>query len=184
EGSYCRTNGGNTPSDFGTADMANATCCCTRVCAELRSVPHLSHTKTTDRLLREVLWTKSTPGVALTYFSMRQVIVFSTSFGPSPGASVPTTRTGGVNSGNVSTLMRGVTTAANTTRPTQIIRIAMGFLSAKRVTAEPPWRPRSRRYAPPLDRAWLPRDHRPRARRAPRSQRGLRTAKRDRGRGC
>ena len=36
-----------------------------------------------------MLWTCSTPGVALTYFSMRQVIVFSTSFGPSPGACVP-----------------------------------------------------------------------------------------------
>ena len=32
-----------------------------------------------------MLSTWSTPGVALTYFSMRQVIVFSTSFGPRPG---------------------------------------------------------------------------------------------------
>src|SRR5437763_11310878 len=117
EGSYCRTNGGNTPSDFGTADIANATCCCTSVCAAFRSVPHFSQTNTTDRLLREVLWTNSTPGVALTYFSMRQVMVFSTSLGPSPGASVPTTSTGGVNSGKVSTDRRGVTTSANTTSP-------------------------------------------------------------------
>src|SRR5215471_13499078 len=115
DGSYWRTKGGSTPSDFGTADIANATCCWTSVCAALRSVPHLSHTNTTDRLLRDVLCTKSTPGVALTYFSMRQVIVFSTSFGPRPEASVPTTSTGGVSSGNVSTAMRGVTTTANTT---------------------------------------------------------------------
>src|SRR3954465_11155518 len=135
DGSYCNTNGGSTPSDFGTADMANATCCCTSVWAELRSVPHLSHTNTTERLLREVLWTKSTPGVALTYFSMRQVMVFSTSFGPSPGASVPTTSTGGVSSGKVSMLIRGVTTAANTTRPMQIISIAIGLRSASEVTA-------------------------------------------------
>src|SRR4029079_12333998 len=103
DGSYCSTNGGSPPSDFGTADIANATCCCTSVCAELRSVPHFSHTKTTLRLLREVLSTWSTPGVALTYFSIRQVIVFSTSLGPSPGAKVPTTSTGGVSSGKVST---------------------------------------------------------------------------------
>src|SRR4051812_19656249 len=135
EGSYCSTNGGSTPSDLGTAAMANATCCCTSVCAELRSVPHLSQTNTTERLLRDVLWTKSTPGVALTYFSMRQVMVFSTSLGPSPGASVPTTSTGGVSSGKVSTGMRGVTTAANTTSPMQIIRIAIGFVSKSRVTA-------------------------------------------------
>src|SRR6476646_9284089 len=133
DGSYWSTNGGSTPSDFGTAAIANATCCCTSVGAELRSVPHFSQTNTTDRLLRDVLWTKSTPGVALTYFSMRQVIVFSMSFGPSPGASVPTTSTGGVNSGNVSTLIRGVTTAANTTSPMQIIKIAIGFLRASRV---------------------------------------------------
>ena len=37
------------------------------------------------RLLRETLSTWSTPGVALTYFSRRQVSVFSTSFGPRPG---------------------------------------------------------------------------------------------------
>src|SRR4051812_32568566 len=128
DGSYCSTNGGRTPSDLGTADIAKATCCWTSVWAELRSVPHLSHTNTTLRLFREVLSTWSTPGVALTYFSMRQVMVFSTSLGPSPGASVPTTRTGGVSSGNVSTLIRGVTTAANTTSPMQIIRIAIGFL--------------------------------------------------------
>ena len=42
-------------------------------------------------------------------------MVFSTSLGPRPGACVPTTSTGGVSSGNVSTLMRGVTTNANTT---------------------------------------------------------------------
>src|SRR3954470_20015556 len=138
DGSYCNTNGGSTPSDFGTADMATATCCCTSVWAELRSVPHLSHTNTTERLLRDVLWTKSTPGVALTYFSIRQVMVFSTSFGPSPGASVPTTSTGGVSSGKVSTLMRGVTTAANTSKPTQSMKIAMGFRSARRVTASLP----------------------------------------------
>ena len=63
------------------------------------------------RLFRESLCTCSTPGVALTYFSMRQVRVFSTSFAASPGASVPTTSTGGVRSGNVSIDMRGVTTA-------------------------------------------------------------------------
>ncbi len=44
DGSYWSTNGGRTPSDLGTAAMANAACCCTSVCAELRSVPHLSHT--------------------------------------------------------------------------------------------------------------------------------------------
>src|SRR3954467_8098769 len=136
--SYCSTNGGSTPSDFGTADIANATCCCTSVCVELRSVPHLSQTNTTDRLLRDVLCTKSTPGVALTYFSMRQVMVFSTSFGPRPGASVPTTSTGGVSSGKVSTDMRGVTTAANATSPMQIIRIAIGLRSASEVTAASP----------------------------------------------
>src|ERR1700690_3091647 len=137
DGSYCKTNGGKTPSDLGTADIAKATCCCTSVWAELRSVPHFSHTKTTERLLRDVLCTESTPGVALTYFSMRQVIVFSTSLGPRPGANVPTTSTGGVSSGNVSTLMRGVTTRANTTSPTQIMRIAIGFLSASAVTVGP-----------------------------------------------
>src|SRR5450432_160486 len=137
EGSYWRTKGGTTPRDLGTADMANATCCWTSVWAEFRSVPHFSHTKTTLRLLREVLWTKSTPGVALTYFSMRQVIVFSTSFGPRPGTRVPTTSTGGVSSGNVSTLIRGVTTRANTTSPMQIIKTAMGFLSARPVMERP-----------------------------------------------
>src|SRR5512143_3924582 len=126
DGSYCSTKGGSTPSDLGTADMANATCCCTSVCAEFKSVPHLSHTNTTLRLLRELLSTWSTPGVALTYFSIRQVMVFSTSLGPRPGASVPTTSTGGVNSGKVSTLMRGVTTAANTTTPMQTIKTATG----------------------------------------------------------
>ncbi len=44
EGSYWRTNGGRTPSDFGTALIAKATCCWTSVCAALRSVPHLSQT--------------------------------------------------------------------------------------------------------------------------------------------
>ena len=63
---------------------------------------------------------------------MRQVSVFSTSFGPRPGASVPTTSTGGVSSGNVSTVMRGVTTAANTTSAMQIIRIAIGLRSESR----------------------------------------------------
>src|SRR3954469_10927093 len=129
EGSYCKTKGGRTPSDLGTADMAKATCCWTSVWAALRSVPHLSHTNTTLRLLREVLSTWSTPAVALTYFSMRQVMVFSTSLGPSPGASVPTTKTGGVNSGKVSTLIRGVTTAANTTSPRQSISTAIGLES-------------------------------------------------------
>src|SRR6202142_959908 len=152
DGSYCRTKGGKTPRDLGTADIANATCCCTSVCAELRSVPHLSQTKTTLRLLRELLSTWSTPGVALTYFSMRQVMVFSTSFGPSPGAKVPTTSTGGVSSGNVSTLIRGVTTKAKTTSPTQIIRIAIGFLSASPVTAGPrrplPWQTHPGRWPP------------------------------------
>src|SRR5436305_750432 len=135
DGSYCSTNGGSTPSDFGTADIANATCCWTSVCAALRSVPHFSHTKTTERLLRDVLCTNSTPGVALTYFSMRQVMVFSTSLGPRPGASVPTTSTGGVSSGKVSTDMRGATTHAKTTSPTQIMRIAIGLRSESDVTA-------------------------------------------------
>src|SRR5512135_2958189 len=93
DGSYCRTKGGSTPSDLGTADIANATCCCTSVCAELRSVPHLSQTKTMLRLLREVLSTCSTPGVALTYSSTRQVILFSTALGPNPRGSLPTTST-------------------------------------------------------------------------------------------
>ena len=79
------------------------------------------------------------PGVALTYFSSRQETVFSTSFGPSPGASVPMISTGGVSSGKVSTLMRGVTTPANTTRPMQIINTAIGFLSARPVTVCSPW---------------------------------------------
>src|SRR5450759_492879 len=148
DGSYCRTKGGNTPRDFGTADMANATCCCTSVCAEFRSVPHLSQTKTTLRLLRELLSTWSTQGVALTYLSMRQVIVFSTSLGPSPGAKVPTTSTGGVSSGNVSTLMRGVTTRAKTTSPTQIIRIAMGLRRDRPVTFHLPPLPPSGRHSP------------------------------------
>ena len=65
---------------------------------------------------------------------MRQVMVFSTSFGPSPGASVPTTNTGGVSSGKVSTDIRGVTTNAKTTSPTQIMRIAIGLRSASDVT--------------------------------------------------
>src|SRR5579863_8170317 len=80
-----------------------------------------------DRLFRDTLSTWSTPGVALTYFSSRQLIVFSTSFGPSPGASVPTMSTGGVSSGKVSTLMRGVTTHAKTTRAMHTIKIAMGL---------------------------------------------------------
>ena len=87
-----------------------------------------------ERLLRDTLSTWSTPGVALTYFSSRQLIVFSTSFGPRPGQRVPMMSTGGVSSGKVSTLMRGVTTAANTTRPTQIIRMAIGFRSEREVT--------------------------------------------------
>ena len=48
---------------------------------------------------------------------------------PSPGASVPMMSTGGVSSGNVSTLMRGVTTPAKTTSPTQSIRTAIGLRS-------------------------------------------------------
>ena len=39
----------------------------------------------TLKLLRETLSTWSTPGVALTYFSRRQLIVFSTSFGAEAG---------------------------------------------------------------------------------------------------
>src|SRR5579859_7464669 len=89
----------------------------------------------TLRLLRDTLSTCSTPGVALTYFSRRQVIVFSTSFGPSPGASVPTTSTGGVSSGKVSTAMRGVTTALNTTRAIDAISTAMGLVSDSLVIA-------------------------------------------------
>src|SRR5579862_180373 len=90
------------------------------------------------RLLRETLSTCSTPGVALTYFSMRQVSVFSTSLGPRPGAIVPTTRTGGVSSGNVSTLMRGVTTTAKTTSAIAAIRMAMGFRRDRPVMSGPP----------------------------------------------
>ncbi len=48
---------------------------------------------------------------------------------------MPTTSTGGVSSGKVSTDMRGVTTHANTTSPTQIIRIAIGLRSDSDVTA-------------------------------------------------
>ena len=62
-------------------------------------------------------------------------MVFSTSFGPSPGASVPMISTGGVSSGNVSTLIRGVTTAAKTTRPMQSISTAIGLRSDRPVTA-------------------------------------------------
>src|SRR5581483_7480097 len=85
-----------------------------------------------------MLWTCSTQGVALTYFSMRHVSVFSTSFGPSPGAMVPTTRTGGVSSGNVSTLILGVTTAAKTTTAMETIKIATGFFRDSHVTLDPP----------------------------------------------
>src|SRR4051812_7070337 len=60
-------------------------------------------------------------------------MVFSTSFGPRPGACVPMTNTGGVSSGNVSTLIRGVTTNANTTRAMAIISTAMGFCKASLV---------------------------------------------------
>ena len=66
---------------------------------------------------------------------MRQVIVFSTSFGPSPGACVPTTSTGGVSSGKVSIAMRGVTTNENTQNAIEIMRIAIGFLSDSSVMA-------------------------------------------------
>ena len=83
------------------------------------------------RLLRDRLSTWSTPGVALTYFSRRHDMVFSTSFGPRPGARVPMMSTGGVSSGNVSTLIRGVTTPAKTTSPMQIIRTAIGFRSGQ-----------------------------------------------------
>src|SRR3569833_4572283 len=68
---------------------------------------------------------------------MRQLSVFSTSFGPRPGASEPTTRTGGVSSGNVSTLMRGVTTAANTTSAMAAISTAMGLRRARPVMGAP-----------------------------------------------
>src|SRR3569623_1882226 len=68
---------------------------------------------------------------------MRQLKVFSTSLGPRPGAIVPTTSTGGVNSGNVSTLMRGVTTAANTTSAMATINTAMGLRRARPVTRAP-----------------------------------------------
>jgi len=74
-------------------------------------------------------------------------MVFSTSFAPRPGESVPMMSTGGVSSGKVSTAMRGVTTREKTTSPTQIIRMAMGLRSASAVTAavrgrEPPRSPR------------------------------------------
>src|SRR6185312_7336070 len=87
-----------------------------------------------DRPLREVDSTWSTPGVALTYFSRRHVMVFSTSLGPRPGACVPTTSTGGVSSGKVSTLMRGVTTKAKTVSPRHTISTAIGLRSASAVT--------------------------------------------------
>ena len=61
--------------------------------------------------------------------------VFSTSFGPRPGASVPMTSTGGVSSGKVSTLMRGVTTPAKTMSAMQTIRIAIGLRSERPVTS-------------------------------------------------
>src|SRR3569623_1673933 len=69
---------------------------------------------------------------------MRQLSVFSTSLGPRPGALVPTTSTGGVSSGNVSTLMRGVTTTANTTSAMAAINTAMGLRNARPVTGGPP----------------------------------------------
>ena len=62
-------------------------------------------------------------------------MVFSTSFGPRPGASVPMTSTGGVSSGKVSTLIRGVTTAANTTSAMHIMSTAIGFRSESDVIA-------------------------------------------------
>src|SRR5579864_6037311 len=65
---------------------------------------------------------------------MRQVMVFSTSLGPRPGACVPTTRTGGVSSGKVSTLRRGITWAANTTKAMETIRIAIGLRRDRWVT--------------------------------------------------
>ena len=52
-----------------------------------------------------------------------------------PGASVPMTSTGGVSSGNVSTLIRGVTTPAKTTSAMQSIRTAIGLRSERPVTA-------------------------------------------------
>ena len=97
------------------------------------------------RLLRDTLSTWSIPGVALTYFSRRHDTVFSTSFGPRPGARVPMMSTGGVSSGNVSTLIRGVTTPAKTTSPMQIIRTAIGFRRASAVIA---WAPSGERSPP------------------------------------
>ena len=138
DGSYCSTKGGTTPRDFGTAAIANATCCCTRVCAELRSVPHRSHTYATESPFLEMLSMCETPGVALTYFSMRQVMVFSMSRAPRPGTWVPMTSTGGVSSGKVSTAMRGVTTPANTTSAMQIISTAMGLRSESAVIGPAP----------------------------------------------
>src|SRR3569623_2254966 len=73
---------------------------------------------------------------------MRQLSVFSTAFGPRPGAIVPTTKTGGVSSGNVSTLMRGVTTAANTTSAMAAMSTAMGLRRARPVMGAPGSRPR------------------------------------------
>src|SRR5579871_69310 len=86
-----------------------------------------------EKPVRETLWTWSTPGVELTYFSSLHEIVLSTSSGARPGQSVPMTSTGGVNWGNVSTLIRGVTTPAKTTTAMQSIRIAIGFRSANAV---------------------------------------------------
>ncbi len=52
-----------------------------------------------EKPLRETDSTWSTPGVALTYFSRRHEIVFSTSRGPRPGHCVPMISTGGVSVG-------------------------------------------------------------------------------------
>ena len=57
DGSYWSTKGGRTPRDFGTAAMAKATCCCTRIWAELRSVPQVSQIYAMDMSLRDRVWT-------------------------------------------------------------------------------------------------------------------------------
>ena len=51
-------------------------------------------------------------------------------------------RTGGVSSGKVSTLIRGVTTPAKTISAMQIISTAMGLRRERPVIAAFPWAPR------------------------------------------
>ena len=92
------------------------------------------------RLLRDRLSTWSTPGVALTYFSNRQFSVFSTSLAPRPGRERADDQHRRGQSGNVSTDIRGVTTAANTMKPMHAIATAIGLRSDSSVI----WKPRPR----------------------------------------